>query len=434
MTMNLARMLSLIACVALQACAAGAETGAGTRPWKMFDRRVGMFVHWGIYASLAYLEQARMRLFIPREEYSRSALPGFTAEKFRADELVDAAESLGAAYIVVTAKHHDGFCLWDTKATDFNSVNSPAKRDLIGELAEACHRRGMKLGFYYSNPDWHHPNAYNGLSSHQTPPEETDVPDIAKYKAFVRQQVTELLTNYGEICCLFWDIPTHIDAPEMNALVRRLQPGICINDRGWGSKGDYSTPERDLPAGKPFPRPTEACDSVGARSWGFRADEDYRTLGYCTRSIDHFLALGGNYLLNVGPKADGTVPPQALALLKKTGDWYRRVGEAFRDVTTVESADGSDDPVVLTRRGNTLYVHCPKGLDQTGLDLRMLSVLPRKATVLNDGSAATCELTVMPGNYLSRRKTLHVGNLDADRYANEAVVLRLEFTDGALSL
>ena len=420
------KFLFILACALTTACSA-ADAG-----WKMFDRRVGMFVHWGVYASLGYHEQARMRLFMPRDEYAKKALPGFTADKFRGDDLVDAAESLGAEYIVVTTKHHDGFCLWDTKATDFNAVNSPAKRDLIKELADACHRRGMKLGFYYSNPDWHHPNAYNKLSSHQTPPEAGDVPDMEKYKAFVRQQITELLSNYGEICCLFWDIPTRIEAPEMNELVRRLQPGIRINDRGWGSAGDYSTPERDLPAGKAFRRPTEACDSVGARSWGYRANEDYRTVSYCTRSIDHFLSLGGNFLLNVGPKADGTVPDEARTLLKKTGDWYRRVREAFRDVTTVETDVKADDPTVMTRRGNTVYVHCPKGLAQTGLDLRAIRILPQKAVVLNDGAPVSCDLDVIPHNYESRQRTLHLGNLAADRYANEAVVIRLDFAEEPL--
>lgn len=417
------KCLLLAASLLASACAV-ADAG-----WEMFDRRVGMFVHWGVYASLGYHEQARMRLFIPREVYAKRALPDFTADKFRGDDLVDVAESLGAEYIVITTKHHDGFCLWDTKATDFNSVNSPAKRDLIKEVAEACHRRGMKLGFYYSNPDWHHPNAFNVRSSHQTPPATGDVPDMAKYKAFVRQQITELLSNYGEICCLFWDIPTHVEAPEMNELVRRLQPGIRINDRGWGSSGDYSTPERDLPAGQAFRRPTEACDSVGARSWGYRANEDYRTVGYCTRAIDHFLSLGGNFLLNVGPKADGTVPPEARALLKRTGDWYRRVREAYRDVKTVETNVKADDPVVMTRRGNTVYVHCPKGLSQTGLDLRAIRILPQKAVVLNDGAPVTSDLDVIPHNYVTCRKTLHLGNIDADRYANETVVIRLDFAE-----
>ena len=118
------KFLFILACALTTACSA-ADAG-----WKMFDRRVGMFVHWGVYASLGYHEQARMRLFMPRDEYAKKALPGFTADKFRGDDLVDAAESLGAEYIVVTTKHHDGFCLWDTKATDFNAVKSPAGRDM----------------------------------------------------------------------------------------------------------------------------------------------------------------------------------------------------------------------------------------------------------------------------------------------------------------
>ena len=397
--------------------------------WRMFDRRVGMFVHWGAYSVLGYHEQARWRLKMSRADY-RKAVSGFSAERFSADELVAAAESLGADYIVLTAKHHDGFCMWDTRTTDFCVMNTPAKRDLVREVADACRRRGMKLGFYFSNPDWNHPNGYNSLSSHQAPLEPGDVPDMEVFKAFVKAQITELMTSYGEICCLFWDIPTHIDAPEMNALVRRLQPGIMIDDRGWGAGGDYSTPERSMPPGSAFASPTEACDSVGARSWGFRANEDYRTAAYCARSIDRMLSRGGNFLLNVGPKADGTLPQEARDLLARTGDWYRRVRESYRDVTT-EPWLVKGEKVLVTRRGATVYVHCAMGLDKTGLDLAPLDILPERATVLNDASPVECELVIMPERWRSGRRTLHLKDIQVEKYSNESTVIRLDFPDDA---
>ena len=400
--------------------------GFAAESWQLFDRRVGLFIHWGIYSVNGFHEQERMRQRMPRAEYEKCAAK-FTAERFDADKFVDAAESLGAEYIVFTAKHHDGFCMWDTKTTDFNVMNTPAKRDVVGEVAAACKRRGMKFGLYYSNPDWHHPNAYNPLSTHQVPPEPDDKPDMVKYREYVKAQITELLTNYGEIICLFWDIPTKIEDREMNAFVRRIQPNIKINDRGWGSDGDYSTPERNVPAGAKFTRPTEACNSVGADSWGYRANEDYRTVGHLTCSIDAILSMGGNYLLNVGPKPDGTIPSEALDLLSKTGGWYKRVRESYHDVETVTNLV-KDSTCFTTVRDNTVYLHYPKGLERRGLDLSPLDRLPVSATLLNTGKALDCEVVPMPQTIERlRRPCLHVRGIPTDDLSNESVVVRLVF-------
>ena len=407
-------------------CAASAGGAAGEAArGNLFDRRIGLFVHWGIYAVDGYHEQQRMRQRMGRADYERR-LSAFTAEAFDADAFAAAAVSLGAEYVVLTAKHHDGFCLWDTKTTDFGVMNTPARRDVVGEVAAACRRRGLRFGLYYSNPDWHHPNAYNPKSTHQVPPEAGDRPDLEAYRAYVRAQLTELLTNYGEIVCLFWDIPTNVPAPEMNALVRRLQPGIAVNDRGWGEKGDYSTPERNVPDGVAFARPTEACDSVGAQSWGFRADEDYRTLGHVTRSIDSVLSRGGNFLLNVGPRADGTIPEEALSLLRRTGDWARRVRESWRGCT-LDATVGGSDGVLATRCGNVVYLHYAKGLSATGVRVRPFDTVPTRATVLNTGETLKAELAVLPSDWERAERTLHVYGIPADRLANESVVLKLDF-------
>lgn len=419
------RVVLLLAAVSgLTLSAAAFPDGKG-----MFERRLGMFVHWGIYAVGAWHEQERMRLGVPRAKYEKYAAQ-FSAERFDADQFVAAAKSLGADYIVFTAKHHDGFCLWDTATTEFKVTKTPCGRDVLGELAAACRRGGIGLGLYYSNPDWHHPNAYNARSSHQMKPEAGDSPDLAQYREYVQAQITELLTRYGEIVCLFWDIPPKIDASEMNALVRRLQPGILVNDRGWGGSGDYSTPERNVPPGARFQRATEACDSVGADSWGYRANEDYRTVGHLTRAIDAILSMGGNYLLNVGPKADGTLPAEAVGLLAKTGDWFRRVRESYRDVETVTNLV-ADTSCFTTVRGNTVYAHYPKGLSRCGLDLSPLDRMPVSATLLNTGARLDCEVVPMPRSIRQlRRPCLHVRNIPADELANESVVVRLDFPPG----
>ena len=415
---------ALFAALTVVGIAFGQDGGRGSEG-DLFRRRLGLFVHWGIYSVDGYHEQQRRRLHVGRAEYEKR-IQSFTAERFCADAWVDAAESLGADYIVFTAKHHDGFCLWDTKTTSFNVMNSPAGRDVVRELAEACRRRGMRLGLYYSNPDWHHPNAYNPLSTHQVPPEEVDRPDMNAYKEYVKAQISELLTNYGEIACLFWDIPTKIAAPEMNALVRRLQPGIHINDRGWGGGGDYSTPERSIPDGAAFTNLTEACDSVGAQSWGYRMNEDYRTLGYATRAVDRILTMGGNFLFNVGPKADGTIPAEALDLLGRAGDWYRRVRESYQGVSTASGTVEADDAMVTCREGVT-YLHYPKGLWATGVSVSPLARTPRRAILLNTGTVLKTELTVMPNEWEKGQKVLHVYGIPADRVANESAVIKLEW-------
>ena len=191
-------LLAVALCVAASA-SADAPTDA---KWNMFDRRIGMFVHWGVHSVAGRHCQILWRDRMTRAEYEKLA-ERFTAEKFDADKFVDVAESAGADYIVFTAKHHDGFCMWDTATTDYKVTNTPVQRDVLAELAAACRRRGMKLGLYYSNPDWHHPNAHNPQSTHQIPLQPGDRPDMEKYAAYVKAQVTELLSNYGEIACFF---------------------------------------------------------------------------------------------------------------------------------------------------------------------------------------------------------------------------------------
>lgn len=415
----------LLSLVVLSACLTAAAES--TVPWRMFERRLGLFVHWGIYSAGGLHEQEQMRYGRTREEYNRR-MQAFTAEKFTGDNFIDAAEAAGAEYIVVTTKHHDGFCLWDTKTTDFNAMNSAAKRDLIGELAAACKRRGMKLGFYFSNPDWHQPFAHNAASTHQIGLQPGDVPDREKYVAMVKAQVTELLTNYGEIVCFFWDIPSGIEMPEMDEMVRHLQPGIMINDRGWGNKQtcDYSTPERDYKWALGN-RHVEACDAVGVHSWGYRVNEDYRTTGYLTRNIDRFLSTGGNYLLNVGPKADGTIPEESLRCLRNVGQWYAKVRESYRDVTPETNLVASAD-LTVTRRGDTVYLHFRQAPAADGLFLPPMDVLPKAATVLNTGTPlrSVVELAPWSWNREGARPALHLMGLPADALANECVVVRLD--------
>lgn len=397
--------------------------------------KFGMFVHWGIYSLTGYHEQVRWRFFTPRAEY-RKLMKEFNPVKYDPDEWVRLAKDAGMEYICFTTKHHDGFCMFDTKYTDFNIMNTPYHRDVLKELSEACARGGLALSLYYSNPDWDYKYGFNSHSSHQMP-EKGDVEDIEKLKEFQRNQIRELLTNYGKIYTFFWDIPTNISDPSMNEFIRSLQPDILIDDRGWGDKGDFSTPERFVPDGHKFERMTEACQSVGEQSWGYCADEDYFTNRYLTASIDKIRAMDGSYLLNVGPMPDGRIPERSAEIVRRVGKWYNSVKEAFDAEPYLLENRG----LVCTKRGSTLYVHIPDGLNARGLTLKPIDVLPKSVTLLNDGRSLKYSITTRPEDKgwsapdnILRRQTLHIFDMPADEFADETMVLRIELDEGKIEV
>lgn len=398
------------------------------RDW-FFEKRFGMFVHWGIYAVAGWHEQQQWRAAMPQAEYVKFA-EQFNPTNFDPDEWLRLAKNAGMEYLVFTTKHLDGFCMWDTAATDFNIMHTPYGRDILAELATACQRQGILLGLYYSCQDWHHPNAINLGGDHQLEkPNPGDQPDLMKYIDFVRAQIRELATNYGRIVAFFWDTPPRLNVPDLNETLRALQPGIVINDRGF-SPGDYYTPERNVPAGQAFTRPTEACQSVGAQSWGFRRDEDYFTPDFLIRSMDKIFAMGGNYLLNVGPRPDGTIPPEATAILTEIGAWYKCVQES---IVGADPAPGilANTEILTTRRGNTLYLHLPQGLTATGLCLPPLQAKPQRAILLNTGEPVRASVE-QPPSMFRRGPCLRLSGLPADGLRSQAAVIRLDFDNGVL--
>lgn len=386
-----------------------------------------MFIHWGLYSIEGWQEQAQLRQKIPRQEYE-TLIHRFHPTEFNPEEWVLLAKEAGMRYITFTTKHCDGFCLWDTKQTDYNVMHSPYGKDVLKLLAEACAKHDIALCLYYSLPDWHHPNAYNERSSHQVPPIPGDCPDMEKYVAYVRAQMVELLTGYGKIWGLFWDIPPKFEDRSINELARKLQPGIMINDRGY-DEGDFSTPERFVPEGKRFAKPTEACQSIGYQSWGYRTNEDYYTSRFLTESIDKIMAMGGNYLLNLGPMPNGKMPEKAVALLRRVGGWYQRVKESIEGAEPFSQLLDRND-FLLTRKGNTLYLHFYHVPDSTGLELHPIKILPKRITVLNDGSTPASSLDEMPTLHEmpgSPHYFLHIYNLPAEEFPSEPMVLKLEF-------
>lgn len=391
------------------------------RDW-FFEERFGLFVHWGIYAVEGWHEQLQWRRNVPKAEYVKLK-ERFNPTLFNPDEWLDLCEEAGISYLCITAKHHDGFCMWDTKATDYNIMHTPYGKDVLKMLSEACHRRDIRLGFYYSCPDWHQPNSLNFGRHHSLPqPNPGDQPDLLKYIDFVQRQVTELCTNYGVISEFFWDIPQEMNFPQLNETIRRLQPECLINDRGYGP-GDYSTPERSIPEGGSFTKPTEACDSVGRCSWGYRSNEDYYLPVAIMRKMDTILSRGGNYLLNVGPKPDGTIPTEAASILCSIGKWYKTVREAYK-----AEPFAFDQPVwnaTFTRATDgTLYVHFPSGLLATGFELP-LDTPPKSVTLLNNGQPLQATVELMPSHALQGKSDLHITGITPDKLLDTVPIIKI---------
>ena len=397
------------------------------------QRRMGLFLHFGLYSIEGWHEQDQMRRRIPREEYAK-LVKRFNPTDWDPDAIIDLAKEVGMEYACLTSKHHDGFCLWDTEHTDFNVMNAPYGKDLIREFADACHRRNFPLGIYYSVVDWKHPNYPNQARHHEIPPQPEDNPDWEKYMAFLKAQVTELCSDYGEVRYWFWDmnVPEYHD-PSVNELIRSLQPNVVINNRGF-DEGDFGTPERNYghdmdKAGSGFSRNTEACNSVGSQSWGYRRDESYYATSYLIQAIDEMMSNGANYLLNVGPDATGKVPDTAIQILREIGQWYGKVREAFEDAVPASELAARDN-VLLTRRGDTLYVHVKKPVTADALALPPVDVLPKKAVLLNTGEALPCSTDMLPVHWQKEQRFLWIKGLPRDLLdSSETLVIRLDFDE-----
>jgi len=399
------------------------------RDW-FFERRFGLFIHWGLYAIPAWHEQIQWRKPVPKDDYVK-LVSQFNPVRFNPDAWLDTAEAAGMRYLCFTTKHHDGFCMWDTAHTNYSVMNTPYGKDILKMLADACHRRDFGLCLYYSVPDWHHPHAVNRGGNHQLPePNPGDEPDDDKYVDYVRNQVRELCSHYGRILGFFWDIPPVRRDPSFNEMIRSLQPGIMINDRGY-DKGDYDTPERQVPEGKQFPRPTEACQSVGRQSWGYREDEDDYSDKFLMQSIDRIMTMGGNYLLNVGPKADGTFPAEAEATLRRIGAWFANVQEALVDAQPASHLLDREE-FMVTRRENDLYLHFHRDPEATGILLHPLVTAPRRAVLLNTGQEIRAGVEVVPTMSVPpnrRGPCLRISGLPVNDLTGEVMVVKLEFED-----
>jgi alpha-L-fucosidase len=393
--------------------------------------KLGLFLHWGLYALPAWHEQDQWRREWRREDYARLA-NRFAARRFNPEHWLDVAGEMGAAYVCLTAKHADGFCLWDTACTDYKVTRTPLGRDVVGELAAACRRRNLPLFLYYSVVDEHHPAyPHAGRRWEYPAPQPGDRPSKRVYLDYLKAQVTELCTHYGPLQGFWWDANiARWHDPSINALIRKLQPGIVINDRGF-DPGDFGTPERDWDASVDtalaFDRPTEACQALGSQSWGHRRGEDYYTKGHLLRSIAKILAKGGHYLLNTGPMADGRIAAYDRRLLQAIGSWYRRVREAFEGTEAVSHLVPNRDVLLTRRNARTWYVVLHKTPARHSVALKPFVTLPDRAVDLVTGISIRPRNDLLPWDHEDGVGYLRLHHLPDRVLATGAPVIKLEF-------
>ncbi len=308
------------------------------------DAKFGMFIHWGLYSILGREAWAMGDEDIPLEEYEK------LGQQFRPPANAARAWALlaresGMRYMVMTAKHHEGFCLFDSKLTGYCAPRLGPGRDLVREYVEAARAENLRVGLYYSLMDWHHPDWRLA---------KTDAAARKRFVDYTHGQIRELMTNYGKIDILWYDMPVPLDAEgwrsaEMNAMVSQLQPDILRNNRNL-LPGDFSTPEQSTQPGK---NDWEACITIND-SWAYLAgDNNWKSAQQLLQYLVECARDGGNYLLDVGPRADGSVPEPAVTRLQTMGSWLRRNGEAVYGTQKCRFPHGNIG--VYTRKGNTLY-------------------------------------------------------------------------------
>ncbi len=320
--------------------------------WK--DARFGMFIHWGP-VSLKGTEIGWSRGGeIPVEEYD-NLYKQFNPVNFDADEWVSLAKESGMKYIVFTSKHHDGFCNWDTEYTDYNIMNSAYGRDIMAELAAACKKQGMALGFYHSTCDWHHPDFPLTSPGGRVEREEHN---LDRYTEYLKNQSVEIIQKYGPLLVMWYDVPQRFDSIRGQGVIdriREVQPGILVNNRT-GAPGDFSTPEQRV-GGFDNKRPWETCMTI-ARQWAWKPDDEVKSLEQCLHGLLRSAGGDGNLLFNVGPRSDGRIEPLQAERLKEMGQWLNKYGQSVYG--TRGGPFKPTDWGVSTRKENKIYLHLLK--------------------------------------------------------------------------
>jgi alpha-L-fucosidase len=384
--------------------------------WFLTDR-FGMFIHWGLYAIPARGEWAGSLERITPEDYQRY-FAGFNPVKYDPKVWAKTAKAAGMKYAVLTAKHHDGFCLFDSKLTDYKATHTPAGRDLVRDFAQAFRDEGLKVGFYYSLLDWHHPD-YPGFGDPYHPMRDNEdykdeKRDFNQYLQYLHGQVRELLTEYGKIDIMWFDFSygkltgEAWKATELVRMARSLQPHLIIDNRLGASgeqqnvpttegvpiyAGDFACPEQIIPPegltgadGRPVP--WEACITLN-NHWGYcAADHDYKSARQIIRALVECVSKNGNLLVNVGPNALGEIPAESIQILAGVGKWMDKNGAGIYGCHRAEPP--KPEWGRYTQNGNLLYAHIyDRGIGP--INFRGLDGKIKKARLLQDGSELILE-------------------------------------------
>jgi len=366
--------------------------------WRWFaEARFGMFIHWGPYAVYGRGEQVLFREHLAQREYARAACR-WKPDRFDASEWAAVAKDAGMRYAVLTTRHHDGFCLWDSAFTDYSSAAQAPKRDFVREYVEAFRAAGLRVGLYYSLADWRVPAYWEGPAH--------DPEGWTAFREYVHNQVRELLTNYGRIDVMWFDGAWPHDQRAWGSeglvrMIRQLQPGILINNRlgvappdaapsadgglGAGESrllGDFGTPEHHITADPS--RLWESCQVSTWRLWGYAIGERWRPADLLLDMLVEAASKGGNLLLNVGPKPDGQLPLEFVERARAIGEWLRVHGECIYGSEAGEVCEfityGRQ-----TRKGNNLYLVIRFWDGRPTLALGGLATRVLRATLLTTG-------------------------------------------------
>ncbi len=379
--------------------------------WFLHDR-FGMFIHWGLYAIPARGEWVRSYEHMSVEEY-QPFFDTFDPVSYDPKEWARLAKEAGMKYAVLTAKHHDGFCLFDSQLTDYKSTNTPCKRDLVREYVEAFREEGIRVGLYFSIIDWHHPDfPHYGDQNH--PMRDCEAykgkeHNFERYLEYMHGQVRELLTNYGKIDIMWFDFSypgmecETWRATELVTMARSLQPDLIIDNRLEGSgqrsgtiktqnpsvyAGDFACPEQMIPpagltddAGESIP--WEACITLND-NWGYcSADHHYKSPRMIIRSLVECVSKNGNMILNVGPDAKGRIPEESVAILKEVGRWMKDHHDSIYGCGIAELP--KPEWGRYTQNGNRLYAHIYEEC-MGPICLSKLAGRVKSARLMKDGS------------------------------------------------
>ena len=382
-----------------------ADFGKGDTGWFTHDR-FGMFIHWGLYSMPGRHEWIRNYEEIPNEDYEKY-FEQFNPDLFNPKEWAKAAREAGMKYFVITTKHHEGFCMWDSKYTDYKVTNTPCGRDLLREIVDAFRAEGLKVGFYHSLIDWHHPDfTVDNVHPLRNRPDRAKLNegrDMARYREYLHNQVRELLTEFGKIDIIWFDFSypqwgedgkghADWDSEGLVRMIRELQPGIMINNRlDLPGGGDVITPEQNTPDdpvtdenGNPVV--WEGCQTFSG-SWGYHRDElTWKSAKQCIDMLINHVCRNGNLLMNVGPTSRGYIDHRAMERLKAYAEWMKYHSRSIYGCGMAEGlVEPRDCRYTYNRETNRLYLHI-MNWPFKHIHLKGLSGKVKYAQFLHDGS------------------------------------------------